>query len=281
MRGRQEGRLSHRFLGIPPRKRFGAGLSPPRRAPAAHPTRPPAAGIARCPTQCGAGAGGAGAGLEDPAGQRRAGGAAPRGSARVWPLAAVFTEMSVRRMAAERWAEGPPSDLGKARWAPPARSGRPGGDPPAGPGLFVFRRSQSCISLSFFWLPHHSGSPAAPSPATQAGSLHLRMRLSAFCKRRAGRAALIFSGRGGAGREAIPPKSVLDSMPDPPAPSHRFGSTVPSALAVLRGPSSGAVCAFCILFMLAFVFVFLFLLSWVDDFTAEPEHSSSPGWLLS
>lgn len=191
----------------------------------------------------GAGAGGAGAGLGDPAGQRPAGRAAPRGSARVWPLAAVFTEMSVRRMAAGRWAEGPPSDLGKARWAPPARSGRPGGDPPAGPGLFVFRRSQSRVSLSFFWLQHHSGSPAAPSPATQPGSSHLRMRLSAFLKRRPGRAAHVFSGRGSRERGDLP-RICAPLYARPTRSQTPVWQRGTSALAVLRGPS--CVRVFCL-----------------------------------
>lgn len=74
--------------------------------------------------------------------------------------------------------------------------------PPA-PGCLCLDGVRAAF-LSFFWLPHHSGSPATPSPATQPGSSHLRMRLSAFRKRRAGRAALIFSGRGEQERGHLP-----------------------------------------------------------------------------
>lgn len=222
----------------------------------AHPTRPPAAGIARCPTRSGAGAGGAGAGLGDPAGQRRAGGAAPRGSARVWPLAAVFTEMSVRRMAAERWAEGPPSDLGEARWAPPTRSGRPGGDPPAGPGLFVFRRSQSCISL-FLLAPTSQRQPCNSEPSHPTRLFASQDAAFRVPQTEGRESSSHLFGEGGAG-ERPSPRNLCSAL----CQTHplRFGSTVPSALAVLRGPSSGAVCAFCTFFVLAFVFVFLFLL---------------------
>lgn len=63
-------------------------------------------------------------------------------------------------------------------------SQRPGGEPLSSPGLFMFRRSQSLASLSFFWLQHHSSIPVTLKPATQPGSLHLRMQLSMFLKQR-------------------------------------------------------------------------------------------------
>jgi len=51
--GGRKGAFPTAFSGYHPERGLGAGLSPPRRAPAAHPTRPPAAGVARCPTRSG------------------------------------------------------------------------------------------------------------------------------------------------------------------------------------------------------------------------------------